>query len=72
MLAAEGSVDYHIASGITKIESMLKSDDRFAYWPGGSYVNPWSSIYASHFLVEARKAGYEVADRVYDAMLKLV
>ena len=69
MLAAEGSVDYHIASGITKIESMLKSDDRFAYWPGGSYVNPWSSIYASHFLVEARKAGYEVADRVYDAML---
>ena len=69
MLAAEGSVDHYITSGITKIESMLKSDDRFAYWPGGSYVNPWSSIYASHFLVEARKAGYEVADRVYDAML---
>ncbi|MCY4567622.1 MAG: hypothetical protein OXD49_04865, partial [Candidatus Poribacteria bacterium] len=69
MLAAEDSVDYYITSGITKIESMLKSDDRFAYWPGGTYVNPWSSIYASHFLVEARKAGYEVADRVYDAML---
>ena len=70
MLAAEDSVDHYITSGITKIESMLKSDDRFAYWPGGSYVNPWSSIYASHFLVEARKAGYEVADRVYDAMLR--
>ena len=70
MLAAEDSVDYYITSGITKIESMLKSDDRFAYWPGGTYVNPWSSIYASHFLVEARKAGYEVADRVYDAILK--
>ena len=69
MLATEGSVDHYITSGIMKIESMLKSDDRFAYWPGGSYVNPWSSIYASHFLVEARKAGYEVADRVYDAML---
>lgn len=70
MLASEDSVDYYITSGITKIESMLKSDDRFAYWPGGTYVNPWSSIYASHFLVEARKAGYEVSDRVYDAMLK--
>ncbi len=69
MLATEDAVDHHITSGITRIESMLKSDDRFAYWPGGSYVNPWSSIYASHFLVEARKAGYEVADRVYDAML---
>ena len=70
MLAAEDAVDHHITSGITKIESMLKADDRFAYWPGGTYVNPWSSIYASHFLVEARKAGYEVADRVYDAMLR--
>ena len=70
MLAAEDSVDYYITSGITKLESMLMSNDQFSYWPGGIYVNPWSSIYASHFLVEARKAGYEVADRVYDAMLK--
>ncbi|MCE2413686.1 alpha-2-macroglobulin family protein [Candidatus Poribacteria bacterium] len=70
MLAAEDAVDHYITSGITKIESMLKSDDRFAYWPGGTYVNPWSSIYASHFLVEARKAGYEVSDRVYDAMVE--
>ena len=69
MLATEDAVDHYITSGITKIESMLKSDDRFAYWPGGTYVNPWSSIYASHFLVEARKAGYEVSDRVYDALL---
>ena len=70
MLAAEDSVDYYITAGITKIESMLRSNNRFSYWPGGTYVNPWSSIYASHFLVEARKAGYEVADRVYDAMLE--
>ncbi len=70
MLAAEDSVDYYITSGITKLESMLMSNNDFSYWPGGTYVNPWSSIYASHFLVEARKAGYEVADRVYDAMLE--
>ena len=70
MLAAEDSVDYYITAGITKLESMLMSNDQFSYWPGGTYVNPWSSIYASHFLVEARKAGYEVADRVYDAMLE--
>ena len=69
VLADDDLVDYYITSGITKLESMLTSSDHFAYWPGGTYVNPWSSIYASHFLVEARKAGYEVADRVYDAML---
>ncbi|RKU10374.1 hypothetical protein C6503_19885 [Candidatus Poribacteria bacterium] len=70
MLAAEDSVDYYITSGITKLESMLMSNNYFSYWPGGTYSNSWSSIYASHFLVEARKAGYEVADRVYDAMLE--
>ena len=70
MLAAEDSVDYYVTSGITKLESMLMPNNQFSYWPGGTYVNPWSSIYASHFLVEARKAGYEVADRVYDAMLE--
>ena len=70
MLAAEDSVDHYITSGITKLESMLLSNNQFSYWPGGTYANPWSSIYASHFLVEARKAGYEVADRVYDAMLE--
>ena len=70
MLAAEDSVDYYITSGITKLESMLMSNNQFSYWPGGTYINPWSSIYASHFLVEARKAGYEVADRVYEAMLE--
>ena len=69
MLAGDDLVDYYITSGITKLESMLTWNNHFAYWPGGTYVNPWSSIYASHFLVEARKAGYEVADRVYDAML---
>ena len=69
MLAGDDLVNYYITSGITKLESMLTWSNHFAYWPGGTYVNPWSSIYASHFLVEARKAGYEVADRVYDAML---
>jgi uncharacterized protein YfaS (alpha-2-macroglobulin family) len=48
---------------------MFTPRNHFAYWPGGSYINYWSSIYASHFMVEARKAGYEVSDRVYTGML---
>ena len=45
-------------------------DNYFAYWPGGSYTNHWSSIFAAHFLVEARKAGYQVSDRIYAMMLE--
>jgi uncharacterized protein YfaS (alpha-2-macroglobulin family) len=65
-----GNADYYIGQGIEKLEAMQLRDGSFSYWPGESYSNEWGSIYAANFLVEARKAGYTVADRVYDNMLK--
>jgi uncharacterized protein YfaS (alpha-2-macroglobulin family) len=62
-------VDYFIQEGIAKLESLQQSSGAFSFWPSGSEVNGWSSIYASHFLVEARKAGYTVSDQVYKRML---
>ena len=49
---------------------MIMPDNYFAYWPGGNYANHWSSIFAAHFLVEARKSGYQVSDRIYQMMLE--
>ena len=69
-LAEEGKIDEYIEAGITKLENMLTPDHHFAYWPGRSYTNNWSSIYASHFLVEARKAGHKVSPLVYNRMLE--
>lgn len=69
-LAEEGKIDEYVAAGIAKLEDMLLPEHHFAYWPGRSNVNNWSSIYASHFLVEARKAGYKVSDTVYNRMLE--
>lgn len=69
LLSQAGSVEHFIQSGITKLEGMLMPNRQFSYWPGGTYANPWSSLYAAHFLVEARKAGYPVAERVYTDML---
>lgn len=65
--------DYFIAEGIMKLCGMQNSDGGFQYWPGYSvYNSPWAGIYASHFLVEARKAGYYVNDKVYDKLLKFL
>ncbi|MDZ7333609.1 MAG: MG2 domain-containing protein [candidate division KSB1 bacterium] len=64
------SADYFITEGITKIENLQQPSGAFSYWPHGEDINNWSSIYAAHFLVEARKAGYVVSDRVYNRMLK--
>ena len=63
-------VNAYIKAGITKLEGMLLPSHHFAYWPNGDDTNPWASIYAAHFLVEVRKAGYEVDDSVYDRMLE--
>ena len=68
-LALDDNVDHFLTQGIEKLEGMLTSSNHFSYWPGGQYINHWSSIYASHFLIEARKAGYEVSDRVYDGLI---
>jgi uncharacterized protein YfaS (alpha-2-macroglobulin family) len=64
-----GNPDYYINQGIAKLESMQLWDGNFAYWPGGTYSYDWCSIYASHFLIEARKAGFTVGDQVYTRMI---
>ncbi len=61
--------DYFIGEGIRKLENMQLSDGWFTFWPRGWTRSAWTSIYVVHFLVEARKAGYEVSDRVYDRMI---
>ncbi|MFB9862806.1 alpha-2-macroglobulin family protein [Rufibacter immobilis] len=55
---------YLVQEAITKIEGMQQYDGGFTYWPGGSDTDWWSSAYAVHFLLEARKAGYPVSQQV--------
>ncbi|ACL69722.1 alpha-2-macroglobulin family protein [Halothermothrix orenii] len=69
-LFEDESHGYYIKEGITKIQSMQNNDGSFSFWPYGNLKNTWASVYASHFLVEAKKAGYEVSNRVYDRMLR--
>ncbi|HGJ66942.1 TPA: hypothetical protein ENS27_16405, partial [bacterium] len=69
-LFGTNSPDYFINEGITKLVNMQFPSGDFAFWPSASYGNPWTSIYVSHFLAEARKAGYEVPERAYQNMIK--
>lgn len=65
-LFKKSSVDYYIEEGLAKLANMQQASGAFSYWPQGNYQNNWASVYAAHFLVEARKGGYVVPDRVYD------
>ncbi|MGV3541163.1 MAG: alpha-2-macroglobulin family protein [Rufibacter sp.] len=53
-----------VQEAITKIELMQQYNGGFTYWPGGTQTDWWSSAYATHFLLEAKKAGYPVSQEV--------
>jgi hypothetical protein len=56
----KGNAAYFVKEAIRKIEGMQLYDGGFSYWQGGGESTVWGSVYATHFLVEARKAGFEV------------
>ncbi|MCW8850946.1 MAG: MG2 domain-containing protein [Melioribacteraceae bacterium] len=61
---------YYVNEGIKKIESMALNNGSIAYWQGGNYSNWWSTVYAAHFLTEAKKAGFFVDENVYSKLIK--
>lgn len=63
---------YFVKEGIRKIESMQLYDGSMAYWAGGDYSNWWGSVYAAHFLIEARKAGFDVSETVLNKLLNYI
>lgn len=49
-----------IQGTIKELYSRQLSDGSFTYWPNQSYSNPWSTAYATFFLVKAKELGYNV------------
>ncbi|MCB0854322.1 MAG: alpha-2-macroglobulin family protein, partial [Bacteroidetes bacterium] len=68
-LYKRGNPVYYVKEGIKKIEGMQRYDGSFNYWDGGNYYNWWGSVYATHFLVEAKNAGFSVDQSVLDKAL---
>lgn len=58
-------VKYNVNAAIAKLGSFQTSRGGFSFWPGESYDDDWLSIYVTHFLVAARRAGYSVDNGLY-------
>jgi len=50
----------NINSAISKLSSFQRYDGGLSYWQGSNTSNKWGSIYAAHFLTEAKNAGFNV------------
>ncbi len=59
----------NIESAIVNLKAYQKSDNSMTNWVGGTYTDPWTEIYALHFLVEANKQGYNVPQYFLDGLL---
>lgn len=50
----------NVQQAIIKLQSMQQGNGGMSYWPEGGGESWWGSVYACHFLLEARKAGFDV------------
>jgi uncharacterized protein YfaS (alpha-2-macroglobulin family) len=65
-----GNPLYFAQQGMVRIQDMMRYDGSFSYWPQyDGPVNWWSSVFATHYLVEAKKKGFEVNEQVLDKSL---
>jgi alpha-2-macroglobulin len=61
-----------VREGVRRLGTMQTISGGFAMWPYGAAPWPWGSTYATHFLVEARRAGHQVEPGIYDRALAYV
>lgn len=54
-----------VQAGLRRIATMQLPGGGFSLWPGDDTTHPWGSVYATHFLVEAKRAGHPVEDGLY-------
>ena len=66
---AKQEMKTNVETAIANLKSYQKSDNSMTNWPGGRYTDPWTEIYALHFLVEANKQGYNVPQYFLDGLL---
>ena len=59
-----------IESVISSFNGYLKSDYSLTNWKSGTYVNSWTELYATHFLIEAKNRGYNVPDDMLKGIIK--
>lgn len=59
-----------VQQAIRRVGAYQTFSGAFTLWPGGDEVQPWATVYATHFLVEARRAGFLVPQNVYGSALE--
>ncbi len=63
------AIDRNINAGISRLKKFQVSTGGLGYWPGSYHVSEWGTMYAGHFLFEAKKKGYFVPETLIKSVL---
>ena len=55
---------------LAMLQARQNSEGAFGVWHAGSYVNPYQTTYAAHFLVELREHGFDVPAPLFDRVIR--
>jgi len=69
---AIGNMDAWVPSAISRVLSMQQGNGGFALWPSMRGTDVATSLYAIHFLLEAKAAGFSVQPELLEAALQWV
>ncbi|MEM7180672.1 MAG: MG2 domain-containing protein [Spirochaetota bacterium] len=61
------SIERYVKAAIRKLTGLQASSGGFQYWPSSYAADDWSTSYAGHFLVEAKKKGFYVPESLLQA-----
>jgi len=65
----EQRIDAYLHAGIDRLRSFLARDGWMYMWPGARRAWVWGTVYAAHFLVEARRLGHDVPQEELERIL---
>jgi uncharacterized protein YfaS (alpha-2-macroglobulin family) len=57
---APETVETNLAGAVDTLRSRQNEDGAFGMWAANSHVSPFQTVYATHFLTEAKEKGYAV------------
>jgi len=60
------SITAHVKTALHALHEFQHASGGFTYWPGSNYTDDWATSYAGHFMLEARKKGYDVLSGMVD------
>lgn len=63
-------VRINVRAAVAKLSDFQAPSGGLALWPGSGREDDWVSVYAAHFLLSARAAGYEVPAGLVDPLWK--